>query len=354
VKRPTGWSQPGLGRRVGQPQTSGGPTVTASGSWNGKSVRPASHRQRSGVVAANVQPTAGGPHRALPVPAVVTRPRAFMGRWARLVLLSVRVGLRQQAALFAVAAACFVLIDSLALRAVRGAGDGGRPAWLNYLVFAIQGCPPSAGGAEGTGFELPIVWLVCQIVVLLMVGAEPTQESDTYVVQVLCRVGSRTTWWLARVAWMLLSVAAFYLIGALVAAVFVGLTGTSGEWVNPAVALSVNRLDVTRLDWWQLGALVALGPVVSVVLSSVQLALAALGRPLLGLGATLVYVLVSSWAMHPVLIAQYSMIWRNRLVNRHGLPTSTMLWVCLGVIVTAVTLGAWVVHRRDVLGPAGD
>jgi hypothetical protein len=255
-------------------------------------------------------------------------------------------GFRQNALKYVLVAAVFIFLCVVAQDwSHTDQGQRLPLTWPNYALFLIQGVP-----AVGRVAELPILWLLPQVLIALLVVSYPTEDLSGYATQVLYRVGGRGPWWAAKWVWLVATVTAFYAVAALVATAFAAAAGGLTLTPNPASAAVLNTIDSTAIPLSSLYALFAVALVTSIALSTAQMVLAVILRPIAAFLLITAYLVLSGVVTGPWLIGDYAMALRNHLVDPRGLNTATMCLIGAGVTVVVAVLGGWFFRRLDLLG----
>lgn len=260
---------------------------------------------------------------------------------------NVRVGIVRNRPLYLLVVMTFALSVLFAHSARQSADISLALSWTDYALYTLQGTPIPVPGAQKVSF--PINWIFPQLVLALLVASSTSIDIGGYGVQVLHRVRSRASWWSGMWAWTALSVLSFYAIAAV--SWLVACLTLSGGRLAPQeeVQATIGGLNIEGLSGGAIAGALVLPVVISLAMSTVQMTLSFLFRPLIGILIVVGYLLASAVVHSPALFAGASMVARNALFTPEGATTSTTLAVSLVVCVVAAVGGGMVFNRKDLL-----
>lgn len=278
--------------------------------------------------------------------------------FAKLLLYDLRSGFAQNKAKYLIALLTFIAICVLCRSQTQtiwiddGTGSlqlftGGR-SMSDYLIFMFRGIEVYVPSPNDP-FTVPIFWMILQVLVALLVSVYPTNDLRTYALNVFTRIGSRRVWWVAKIAWTVLTVCSFYLLCLVVVAVFSLLAGDSSFLPVSAVGLYSSGIDALAMSPTELCGILLVPVFVSVALSVVQVSLSFIVKPALSFLFVMAYCVASAYLYSPFLLGDYSMILRNGLVMSEGLSSVVMIVVSSVVTLVALGLGTLYFKKMDIL-----
>ncbi len=200
-------------------------------------------------------------------------------------------------------------------------------------------------------YRLPLMWLINQALLLSLTGGYPYSTSLTYRQQVLLHHKKKTDWWYSKCLWCVGTVASFYLLCYVVAAVWCFLfhmpfqTAFSAEYAK--IWYEVNMENVTGRELWLL--LTVLPFAISTAMALLQLFLG------LAFGSQLAFLLsmgvqaASTVLCLPWLPGNYSMILRSTIIDANGVKTEWRLCLAAGIAFLSTLLGGVYIRKRDIL-----
>lgn len=218
----------------------------------------------------------------------------------------------------------------------------------DVLVFMFKGIEVYVPSSDEP-FKVPIFWMILQILPALLVATYPADDLHGYAINTLLRAKSRSLWWLAKCAWTVLTICAFYTLCLLLVLVLSLLTGTGSFTPSCLINLFINGIDTSLLSSWSLVLALLVPLFVSIALSLVQVLLSFVIKPVLSFIVVMAYLLVSAYFFSPLLMGDYSMLLRNALVNPDGLSSLTMIAVSVMVAIAAAVIGAVRLSRMSIL-----
>lgn len=220
--------------------------------------------------------------------------------------------------------------------------------FLERLTFLFQGLPEYHLSQTGT-FELPVHWVAFHAFLLFLAGFYPIQELTQSGGQAFIRSSRRGYWLLSKALWVFATVAGYYLMLAGVLAVCSLASG--GPWAPPAAMTALFGIDIAgrslaeiALYWWAMPILV------SVALCLIEVLMSLFIEPLLAFFVMLSYLVASVFWTSPILIGNYSMLLRSKLLSGNpAISTQNCFTACLSLIVIALVLGIKLFRGRDIL-----
>ena len=208
--------------------------------------------------------------------------------------------------------------------------------------------------SQDAPFQLPVFWMLQQVVVAALVASYPSEDLYQYAIHVIYRSRSRVLWWGAKCVWTAMTVAAFSALCVLSAFIFSWVFGEVSLLPNPEIEILINRIDVLGVAQGRLLTALAVPVAVSVAISLAQVLVSFILKPVIGFLAVVSYFILSVFFFAPYLIGDYGMFMRSGLVREDGLPPETMLAICVGCIAAVLITGGLYFKRMDLLDQKKD
>lgn len=260
---------------------------------------------------------------------------------------SAGVAARRDMPVYALTAGVFTLLILFAHSSLRSAGVSLAPSWGDYVLFAFRGTPAPLPDEVKAAF--PLEWLLPQIVLAVLIAGPTSVDIGRYGTQVLQRVGSKVSWWIGTWIWVAVCVLGFYTIAACVWLVACLIFGTGSFAPQSGVQMAVTGLDVSPSSGGEVAGVLLCAVVVSLAVSTIQMAVSLLFRPLLGILFVVFYLLASAMVNSPLLIASASMAMRNAAFTSDGVATQETVTICAALCLLVVCAGGLAFRRKDLL-----
>lgn len=271
----------------------------------------------------------------------------YARRLCGVVWYDLRVGITRNRSVYVLLCMTFVLLAIFANSALQSADVPLALSWTDYALYASRGTPiPMAGQPKVT---FPMDWLLPQVVLALLVAGSTSVDAGGYGVQVLYRAQSRASWWSAMWICTVLTVLSSYAIAAITWLAACWGLGNGQLTLQPEVQATISGLDFADTTGGAIAGLLVLPVLTSLAISTIQMTLSLLIRPLIGILVVIGYLLASALVHSPVLIAGTSMIARNALFDPQGTTTPQAAAVSVVVCVAVAICGGAVFNRKDLL-----
>ena len=223
--------------------------------------------------------------------------------------------------------------------------------FTNYLAGVIsQGL--SLFGTGGRPFYLPSTWLLTMLIPCYTVLWYPKKDLVAEGVQVLLRGGSRTQWWLAKNAWVIVGVLLYWLAGYMatcVVALAAGATMSFGNTANIAALLALSEKSVAA--WEQsVAPMLPTVPLISAALALVETAIGSWSSPAWGFCLVAATLFMSAFLPGSFLIGNYLMALRSAGMVAGGAAAAVGATLGGAMAIAALALGSVAFKRLDIMG----
>lgn len=226
--------------------------------------------------------------------------------------------------------------------------SGNSDFYIGDYLFLLFGGMKEYVPEKNNYFELPVIWMAMQMLLISLVFVYPFKDLLSNGQYILVQYGKRSKWWISKIIWGLIQIAAGYVIIIGVILLFALLTGAHGlgvhkEYINYYYGAKIITDVVNVGD-------IVLCFIYNICISVMYMSVALLITPVISLILLVVYDVLSAYIMTPVLIGNASMLLRNKRYVDNGI--SVLLPVIILVCITAVAF-AITVHRfnkKDIVG----
>lgn len=194
--------------------------------------------------------------------------------------------------------------------------------------------------AEGNFFQIPVIWILSQVLFSLVVFNYPTQDLYTYGTQILIRTKNRFSWWISKCIWNIFSICLCYFIAFVSACIFSFILGQ----FSFIPSISINDINIELFV-----AIFLLPPLTTITITLFQMTLSFILSPVYSFFIVMCYLIASAYYCSPALIGNFSMIIRNQLFEPDGSNNLTAIIVNISLIVIIILIGLFYFRKHDIL-----
>lgn len=221
----------------------------------------------------------------------------------------------------------------------------------DLVLYAFRGMEVYTP-AQGTPFQVPVVWLIVNLYLAYIIGNYPVQDLLGYGQQLLLRSRRRGLWWAGKCVWNLASVLTYYAAGWLTLLLATPLLGGTLSLI-PTQALTALHMRASAYIAKDLLLSAAVLPVLtSIALSLMQMGVMMYFKSLGGYVAVVCVTASSAYFFTPLLIGNCSMLLRSRLIRTDGIDFAVSVLSCLSVCLLAAAVGYLGFRNMDFLDKA--
>lgn len=220
-------------------------------------------------------------------------------------------------------------------------------SWADCIAFVFMGSPDNPAARS----DLPVAWLGLVMVALFLVLWYPYRDLMGAGQRLLVQGGSRWAWWASKVAWVTLSVAAFWLLTAAAAlAVCIATGGDVSFEIGRAPGIAANLEPSVLSPVPGDGAAFVAGTLLALVaLALLQLTVSLAVSPLCGYGVSVSLLVCAVFVDAPWLVPVYLMGARCDPVVAGGLEPVAGMAVSLVVCVASALVGGRIFSTMNIL-----
>ena len=279
-------------------------------------------------------------------------------RYIKLLWFDIRNGMIYNPVLFVIPViialiACFDLANRIT--ALNEFGYFAAPvkgSVADYMMY-IYGGMDRYVPEPNNSFVFPVRWAVVFLMPSFLTLNYPYKDMQGIGQQILVRTKGRTTWWLCKCVWNILSVLVYHLILLGIAILFGFVCGSDvfGE-INKElqyVVFQMARNSILPDDASWPFVIIFLPVLVSLCINILQMTLSLFIKPIFSFFAAAFLMISSAYFVSPYLIGNYAMSIRYNMVMKDGVSITGALVVSLALSTIAVGAGAVRFHQYDIL-----
>ena len=226
--------------------------------------------------------------------------------------------------------------------------DSFKRTFMDFLIYFFAG-DKAADFSEGT-IGIPAVLLGMQILIASAVGYYAVDDIYGYGKQVFIRVQKKTTWWLSKCVWAASTVLLVYIIVYGMILLFCVVTGQDISMsYHPEIVEYMNQQYIGFVSGTDMLLHIFVTPVMySIMISFAQITLSMLIGPLVSFLAIMVYDIMGILLAQNVLLINYSMLVRNKMVSGVNIEPMDGVVYMLIISVICIVIGAFVIKRKEI------
>jgi len=169
-------------------------------------------------------------------------------------------------------------------------------------------------------------------------------------------VKNKSLWWISKCLWNIIAVASCYLIGFGILYILCLLTGKNNTMeLNPTIfysAFNANLANTSSTDSELLLYLCILPSVVGITINLLQMTLTLFVKPIFAFIASCVYFIVGMYYANPIMISNYAMPVRGKVIGIYNFSFSSGVSICLAFCIAAVLIGVYRLNKMDIVNNA--
>jgi hypothetical protein len=214
---------------------------------------------------------------------------------------------------------------------------------------------PVMGGAReyvlsaDSSFELPAYWFLFHIYLSFLIGFYPASELYLGNGQTLIRACSGKIWIVSKIISVFLNITLYY--GCFLFLMLIGNWIYDGEIIPKNGIIGLGGIPIFSKSVLELFvAFILLPLLVSVALGVIQILISLFFEPVLSFMAVVGYLIASVFWMNPLLIGNFSMLYRQDWISgKSTIDVITGVVWCLVLTAIALILGVIMFQRKDIL-----
>jgi hypothetical protein len=198
-------------------------------------------------------------------------------------------------------------------------------------------------------FQFPAYWFLFHGYLFFLIGFYPVSELYLGNGQALIRTRSRKIWIVSKLFSIFLNITLYY--GCFLLLLLIGNLLHGGEIIPGNGIIGLGGIAIFNKSISDLFvAFILLPLLVSVALGVIQILMSLFLDPVLSFMAVVGYLIASVFWMNPLLIGNFSMLYRQDWISGKAtidITTGTVL--CFVLTVVALILGVIMFQRKDIL-----
>ncbi|MBQ3545122.1 MAG: hypothetical protein IJA34_09075 [Lachnospiraceae bacterium] len=249
----------------------------------------------------------------------------------------------------------FVMITLINIIACTNIGDiestyGIKATVTDYFCVIIGGPKYIFEGALET-YQIPVLWLLPQIMISYIVGYYAMTDIDKEGVQMLVRANTRRKWWISKCIWNGTMIIFLYLV--MYGVTFVNALANEAEMKYDFTQEVINNLceiySVTGSKTEVILTLIFMPLLVSITLNMMQMTIALIFSPIVGFICSQSIVFLSTIITNKWLISNYGMLSHSKLTCMSDIVLKEGIIRCVVLYAIAVFVGNVYFRRYDVV-----
>ncbi len=210
---------------------------------------------------------------------------------------------------------------------------------LDYILYLTKSIAPFP--QSGEEFRFPTVWYLIQLYLAWIVGRYPFSSICE---SALIYGGSRQRWYLSKVAWIALTVLAYYLVMIITSLAFCLVAGVPISW-------EINILDTSE----EFSSVALFLPIVTSFVTGVfQLFLMTLTTPIISFFLVAALSAASTYVTSSLLFPNCSQLLKLSAFSEYGIGTGESYLTLVIVFALSLAAGLIIFNRRDILRSVRD
>lgn len=223
------------------------------------------------------------------------------------------------------------------------------PTFMDEVLYLFGGMAPYIPNSD-MPFKIPATWLILHIYLAFFVGSYPVEDLNHYGKNILLRCQKRSSWWMSKYVWCMVSVLVYYAVCYVAIFGFTLFTGIISMSPTYEIQEQANELYLQGIPLGEVAfAAIVLPILTSLALSMIQMVLYLWVSPVLSYVVVVSYLVLSAYFTTPFLIGNYSMIFRNKMLLNAGTSSVVCVIVDSVLIVLAIIVGNQRFKRYDIL-----
>lgn len=224
-----------------------------------------------------------------------------------------------------------------------------KGSMMDCTIYIFKGMNVYIPSVESP-FQIPIIWLLIQVMIAFFIVNYPTQDLHSYGLQILARTKNRFLWWSSKCIWNIFTVVSIYLTCFTCILLLTLFFGKLSLTPNAEISLLINEFELYNLKLSQLFVAVFVLPILtSIAISLLQMTISFILTPVYSYMIIVCIMVASAYFCSPIFIGNFSMILRNQLIYSEGSNNLTAIVMNIVVIIISITVGHLYFSRYDIL-----
>lgn len=225
-----------------------------------------------------------------------------------------------------------------------------KPTSMDYMIYLFKGLKVYKPSLK-TIFEVPIGWIVMNLMAAFLVAYYPVSELFVNDCQTIIRTNKSIYYWISKCVWVICNITLFYICCFIAVQLFIVVTKGNLSMV-PTQELNkrISSLDVIGINQFELIIAIWVLPFATTVLISlIQMLVSFMLSPVYSLIAVISLLIISVYYYTPYLIGNYLIFYRNSMVYQGGYNTYWALTFDIVLCVVVMILGGIYFKNLDFI-----
>ena len=221
---------------------------------------------------------------------------------------------------------------------------------MDYFIFSMQGSNYYRFDPQNE-FLIPLKWFIYQMGISYFIAYYSEKDFSENGKIVLLAGRSRSSWWLAKMIWCILSVVAYYVVEFVSCIVFALFKGADLSWnITDDFYKAYFGYNMTYISYKDLIFIaVAVPMAITIGISLVQLLMSFVGSPVTSFAATCGLYVVSTYYTAWFLPGSFAMWLRSSYYTKEGLNPLSGILIAVFLVVAVFLLGREYFERKDII-----
>ncbi|MCR4670524.1 MAG: hypothetical protein K5643_04955 [Saccharofermentans sp.] len=221
---------------------------------------------------------------------------------------------------------------------------------MDYYLFAMKGMNYYRFDPSDS-FQIPLLWFIFQIGISYIIAYYAEKDLSDNGINVMTAGRSRSSWWLSKMLWCILSVLFYYIIAIISCIVFALMHGADlSLGVTDEFLMIIFGYNMTYISYSDLIVVAVLLPVlITISICLVQLLVSFILSPVTSFAITCGLYVLSTYYTAWFLPGSYTMWIRSSYYHEQGLnPLSGLLIACF-LVIAVYLLGRGYFESKDII-----
>lgn len=219
----------------------------------------------------------------------------------------------------------------------------------DYIFYIFKGM--NIFNSTDIDFKINIIWIVINGYIAFITSHYPFRDLEGYGQLMLIRSQKRSTWWISKCIWNMLTVITFYFTTYFTIFIFSIFTGNLSIIPQTRIQMSFSESNVGMLNPKTVIIIMFILPIlVSISMCILQMLVSLIINPLISMVVTLAILSFSIFYCSNYMIGNHIMLMRNELfIPNFGVGTTEGIVLSLLIIVVSTLVGLIIIKKYDMV-----
>lgn len=216
----------------------------------------------------------------------------------------------------------------------------------DYFFFIYGGIKPYEP-KPGNPFVIPYRWLLIHITILYFLLNYMSKDLSGFGHQIIYRTGSRDIWWISKCFHQIISIVLYF--GGAWIEIFLVVRIINKGSMTFYISTNVLEMLAAKPDTCFIIELTILPFLFTCTVSFVQMVLCLFFKASFSFIFTIIICISSAYALHPLLLGNYSMAYRNNKMLINGIDSIKGIWILIILLFSSVVIGMLRFRKYPIL-----